>query len=75
MVEPHLRLMELKKMVPNPLLILSTIDEILFESDPDVLTISLRTVAAHKYRVMELLAITTNAELYHYAVKHRIVSV
>jgi hypothetical protein len=35
-VEPHLRLMELKKMVPNPLLILSTIDEILFESDPDV---------------------------------------
>jgi len=41
----------------------------------DVLTISLRTVAAHKYRVMELLAITTNAELYHYAVKHRIVSV
>jgi DNA-binding NarL/FixJ family response regulator len=41
----------------------------------DVLTISLRTVAAHKYRVMEMLAITTNAELYHYAVKHRIVSV
>ena len=40
----------------------------------DVLTISLRTVAAHKYRVMEMLAITTNAELYHYAVKHRIVS-
>ena len=40
-----------------------------------VLTISLRTVAAHKYRVMEMLAITTNAELYHYAVKHRIVSV
>jgi DNA-binding NarL/FixJ family response regulator len=41
----------------------------------DVLTISLRTVAAHKYRVMEMLAITTNAELYRYAVKHRIVSV
>jgi DNA-binding NarL/FixJ family response regulator len=41
----------------------------------DVLTISLRTVAAHKYRVMEMLEITTNAELYRYAVKHRIVSV
>ena len=41
----------------------------------DVLAISLRTVAAHKYRVMDMLAITTNAELYRYAVKHRIVSV
>src|SRR6202044_1585689 len=41
----------------------------------DVLTISLRTVAAHKYRVMEMLAITTNADLYSYAVKNRIVSV
>jgi DNA-binding NarL/FixJ family response regulator len=41
----------------------------------DILTISLRTVAAHKYRVMEMLEIKTNAELYHYAVKHRIVSV
>jgi len=40
----------------------------------DVLTISLRTVAAHKYRVMELLEITTNAELYRYAVKHQIVT-
>ena len=41
----------------------------------DVLAISLRTVAAHKYRVMDMLAIATNAELYRYAVKHRIVSV
>jgi DNA-binding NarL/FixJ family response regulator len=41
----------------------------------DILTISLRTVAAHKYRVMGMLEIKTNAELYHYAVKHRIVSV
>jgi DNA-binding NarL/FixJ family response regulator len=41
----------------------------------DVLTISLRTVAAHKYRIMEQLEISTNAELYRYAVKHQIVSV
>jgi DNA-binding NarL/FixJ family response regulator len=41
----------------------------------DVLTISLRTVAAHKYRVMEQLEIRTNAELYRYAVKHRIITV
>jgi DNA-binding NarL/FixJ family response regulator len=41
----------------------------------DILTISLRTVAAHKYRVMELLKITTNAELYRYAVRHQMVTV
>ena len=41
----------------------------------DILTISLRTVAAHKYRVMELLEIKTNAELYRYAVKHQIVTI
>jgi DNA-binding NarL/FixJ family response regulator len=40
----------------------------------DVLTISLRTVAAHKYRVMEQLEIKTNAELYRYAVKHQIIT-
>jgi DNA-binding NarL/FixJ family response regulator len=40
----------------------------------DVLTISLRTVAAHKYRVMEQLEIRTNAELYRYAVKHQLVT-
>jgi DNA-binding NarL/FixJ family response regulator len=41
----------------------------------EILTISLRTVAAHKYRVMEMLDIRTNADLYRYAVKHRIVGV
>ncbi len=41
----------------------------------DILTISLRTVAAHKYRIMDLLEVKTNAELYRYAVKHRIISV
>jgi DNA-binding NarL/FixJ family response regulator len=41
----------------------------------DILTISLRTVAAHKYRIMDLLEIKTNAELYRYAVKHQIISV
>ena len=41
----------------------------------DILTISLRTVAAHKYRIMDMLEIKTNAELYRYAVKHRIISV
>ena len=41
----------------------------------DILTISLRTVAAHKYRVMDFLEIKTNAEVYRYAVKHQIISV
>jgi len=41
----------------------------------DILTISLRTVAAHKYRIMDLLEIKTNAELYRYAAKHQIISV
>ena len=41
----------------------------------DILTISLRTVAAHKYRVMEMLDIRTNADLYRYAVRHRIIAV
>jgi len=41
----------------------------------DILTISLRTVAAHKYRVMEMLDIRTNADLYRYAVKRRIIAV
>jgi DNA-binding NarL/FixJ family response regulator len=41
----------------------------------DILTISLRTVAAHKYRIMDLLEIKTNAELYRYAVRHQIISV
>ena len=33
------------------------------------------TVAAHKYRVMELLSMTTNAELYRYAVRRQMVTV
>src|SRR5271165_5367569 len=38
------------------------------------LNITKRTVAAHKYAVMELLQLKTNAELVYYAIKHRIVS-
>jgi DNA-binding NarL/FixJ family response regulator len=40
----------------------------------DILTISLRTVAAHKYHIMDLLEVKTNADLYRYALKHRIVT-
>jgi len=40
-----------------------------------VLDITSRTVAAHKYSVMELLQLKTNAELVQYAIKHRIISV
>ena len=36
------------------------------------LKITRRTVAAHKYAVMELLQLKTNAELLQYALKHRI---
>jgi DNA-binding NarL/FixJ family response regulator len=39
----------------------------------DLLNITPRTVASHKYRVMEILQIKTSAELVRYAVKHRIV--
>ena len=38
-----------------------------------LLNITVRTVASHKYRVMELLQIKTSAELIRYAVKQRIV--
>jgi DNA-binding NarL/FixJ family response regulator len=38
------------------------------------LKITPRTVAAHKYAVMELLQLKTNADLVQYAIKHRIVS-
>lgn len=38
-----------------------------------LLNITVRTVASHKYRVMELLQIKTSAELVRYAVKQRIV--
>jgi len=40
----------------------------------DILAISVRTVKFHKYRIMEDLGISTNAELVHYAIKHSIVS-
>lgn len=39
------------------------------------LQITKRTVAAHKYAVMELLQLRTNAELVQYAIKHRIISI
>jgi DNA-binding NarL/FixJ family response regulator len=39
----------------------------------DLLKITVRAVASHKYRVMEVLQIKTSAELVRYAVKHRIV--
>jgi DNA-binding NarL/FixJ family response regulator len=41
----------------------------------DVLKITRRTVAAHKYEAMELLQLRTNADLVQYAVKHNIVSI
>ena len=37
------------------------------------LNITARTVAFHKYRMMEQLKITSSAELIQYAVKHHIV--
>jgi DNA-binding NarL/FixJ family response regulator len=40
-----------------------------------ILNITVRTIAAHKYSVMELLQIKTNAELVQYAVRHGIISV
>jgi len=38
------------------------------------LQITKRTVAAHKYAVMHLLQLKTNADLVQYAIKHRIIS-
>jgi DNA-binding NarL/FixJ family response regulator len=40
-----------------------------------LLGITPRTVAAHKYTVMELLQLKTSAELVQYAIKHSIISV
>ena len=37
-----------------------------------ILKITPRTVAFHKYRIMEKLEISSNAELIRYAVKHKI---
>ena len=39
-----------------------------------VLRITKRTVAAHKYAVMEHLQLKTNADLVQYAIKHKIIS-
>jgi DNA-binding NarL/FixJ family response regulator len=39
-----------------------------------ILQITKRTVAAHKYAVMELLQLKTNSELVQYAIKRRIIS-
>jgi DNA-binding NarL/FixJ family response regulator len=39
-----------------------------------ILNITTRTVEFHKYRMMELLSLKTNAELVQYAVRHGIVS-
>jgi DNA-binding NarL/FixJ family response regulator len=39
------------------------------------LSITKRTVAAHKYAVMGLLQLKTNADLVQYAIKHRIISI
>jgi DNA-binding NarL/FixJ family response regulator len=40
-----------------------------------ILQITKRTVAAHKYAVMELLQLKTNADLVQYAIKHKIISI
>ena len=41
----------------------------------DILKITRRTVAAHKYAAMELLQLKTNADLVQYAVKDNIISI
>ena len=40
----------------------------------DALKITVRTVAAHKYAVMELLQLKSNADLVQYAIKHKLIS-
>ena len=40
-----------------------------------ILRITKRTVAAHKYAVMDLLQLKTNAELVQYAIRRRIISI
>lgn len=40
-----------------------------------ILRITKRTVAAHKYAVMDLLQLKSNADLVQYAIKHRIISI
>jgi len=38
----------------------------------NILEITPRTVAFHKYRIMERLGVSSNAELIRYAIKHRL---
>jgi DNA-binding NarL/FixJ family response regulator len=38
-------------------------------------SISIRTVEFHKYQMMEMLDLHTNAELTHFAIKHGLVEV
>lgn len=40
-----------------------------------ILQITKRTVAAHKYALMDLLQLKTNADLVQYAIKHKIISI
>ena len=40
----------------------------------DALKISIRTVALHKYAVMDLLQLKNNSDLVQYAIKHKIIS-
>jgi DNA-binding NarL/FixJ family response regulator len=40
-----------------------------------ILQITKRTVAAHKYAVMDLLQLKTNADLVQYAIKHKIIAI
>ncbi|MFT5140583.1 MAG: DNA-binding NarL/FixJ family response regulator [Lysobacterales bacterium] len=41
----------------------------------NILCVTSRTVAFHKYRIMEDLGIKTNSELIHYAIKHGLISI
>ena len=39
----------------------------------NILDLSPRTIAFHKYRIMEELSLKTNADLFHFAIKHGII--
>ena len=41
----------------------------------DILSVSTRTVAFHKYRMMEVLGAKNNAELVRYAIRNHVVSI
>jgi len=41
----------------------------------DILSMSTRTVAFHKYRMMEVLGAKSNAELVKYAIRNHMVSI